>query len=112
MVMEDDATYLLHDASLPLGEGDVPTRLVLDELDLNLSSLTATLLVIIVIIVGGGRGSRSFGAPRLAIACRVLARRALIQLRRIGDVGHGDGCHSRDFSIGLEDYLGWTRPIP
>ena len=47
-------TYLLHDTSLALGEGDVPTRLVLDELDLNLSSLAAGLVIIVVVVVGSG----------------------------------------------------------
>jgi hypothetical protein len=46
-------TYLLHDAGLSLGEGNVTTRLVLDELDLDLSSLAARLVVVVVIVVGG-----------------------------------------------------------
>jgi hypothetical protein len=46
-------TYLLHDAGLPLGKGNVPARLVLNELDLNLSPLAAGLVVILVIVVGG-----------------------------------------------------------
>lgn len=46
-------TYLLHDAGLPLRKGNVPARLVLDELDLNLSPLAAGLVVILVIVVGG-----------------------------------------------------------
>jgi len=44
-------TYLLHDAGLALGEGNVPTRLVLDELDLDLSTLAARLIVVIVVVV-------------------------------------------------------------
>lgn len=43
---------LLHDTGLSLGEGDVSPRLVLDELDLNLSSLPARLVIIIVVVVG------------------------------------------------------------
>lgn len=39
-------TDLLHDAGLSLGEGDVTTRLVLDELDLDLSSLAAGLVLV------------------------------------------------------------------
>jgi hypothetical protein len=46
-------TDLLHDAGLSLGEGDVTARLVLDELDLDLSSLAAGLVVVVVIVVGG-----------------------------------------------------------
>lgn len=47
-------TYLLHDAGLALGEGDVPPRLVLDELDLDLPALAAGLVVVIVVVVLGG----------------------------------------------------------
>jgi hypothetical protein len=46
------STYLLHDTGLPLGEGDVATRLILDKLDLNLAALTARLVVIIIIVLG------------------------------------------------------------
>ncbi len=44
-------TDLLHDTSLPLRESDVTTRLISDELDLNLSSLTSGLIIIIVVVV-------------------------------------------------------------
>lgn len=43
--------HLLHDTSFSLREGNVPSRLVLNELDLNLATLTAGLRVFIVIIV-------------------------------------------------------------
>lgn len=43
--------YLLHNSSLTLGKRDVATRLVADELDLNLATLTAALLVIVVVVV-------------------------------------------------------------
>ena len=43
-------TYLLHDTSLALGESDVPSGFVLDELDVDLSAF-ATLAIIVVIIV-------------------------------------------------------------
>lgn len=46
------STYLLHDTSLPLGEGDVATRLILNKLDLNLAALTAGLVVIIIVVLG------------------------------------------------------------
>ena len=45
------ATYLLHNSSLALGESDVSTRLVLDELDFNLSSLATGLVIVVVVIV-------------------------------------------------------------
>src|SRR3712207_3209929 len=50
-------TYLLHDTGLALGKGNVATRLVLDELDFNLSSLAAGLVVVVVIVVGGSAGA-------------------------------------------------------
>jgi hypothetical protein len=43
--------HLLHNTSFALGEGNVPTRLVLDELDLNLSPLATGLVVVIVVVV-------------------------------------------------------------
>lgn len=44
--------HLLHDTGLPLGEGNVATRLVLDEFDLNLSALATGLIIIIVLVLG------------------------------------------------------------
>src|SRR3569833_4672852 len=49
------STHLLHDAGLSLGIGDVTTRLVADELDLDLAALASALLVVVVIVVGGAR---------------------------------------------------------
>ena len=66
-------TNLLHNTSLSLGESDVTTRLVLDELDLDLSSLAARLVVVVVIVVGGcGVG----GA--LSLDASLLGRNAVI----------------------------------
>ena len=48
-------TNLLHNASLTLGKGNVSTRLVANELDLNLATLAAALLVIIIIIIASRR---------------------------------------------------------
>jgi hypothetical protein len=87
------ATYLLHDAGLALREGDVPARLVLDELDLNLPALAAGLVVVVVIVVGGG--ARALGAA-IYIA-DVEAAAVVVQRRRgvlvvVGDLrGHGGG---------------------
>ena len=66
-----DVTNLLHDAGLALGEGDVSTRLVLDELDLNLASL-ATRLVVVVIVVVGSAGTRALDTSALEGAIAVL----------------------------------------
>jgi hypothetical protein len=45
------ASYLLHDSSLALGESDVSTRLILNELDFNLSSLATGFVIVVVVIV-------------------------------------------------------------
>lgn len=89
-------TYLLHDTSLALGEGDVPTRLVLDELDLNLSSLAAGLVIIVVVVVGSG--ARTLDAAVLhahgAIAVVVDRRRRVLVV--LGDfAGHGGESRQR-----------------
>lgn len=71
---------LLHDASLPLGEGDVTTRLVLDELDLDLSAFAATLLVVVIIIVTSHGGSGSLDATGVgAVASELVARRWVVE---------------------------------
>lgn len=44
--------HLLHDSGLALGKGDVTTRLVGDEFDLNLPPFATGLIIIIVIVVG------------------------------------------------------------
>lgn len=62
------ATYLLHDARLPLGEGNVSTRLVLNELDLDLATLAAGLVVVVVVIVVGGGLALALDTARLGIA--------------------------------------------
>jgi len=88
------ATNLLHDTSFALGEGDVATRLVADELDLNLATLAAALFVVVVIVVGRAR-ARALDATALcggivAIADRMrlveFGGRRLVVL--VGDVGH------------------------
>jgi hypothetical protein len=85
-------TYLLHDAGLALGKGDVATRLVLDELDLDLPALTARLVVVIVVVVG--RRARALGAA-IGIGGVEGAVAVVVQLRRrvlvvFGDLaGHG-----------------------
>jgi len=48
---EHGATYLFHDAGFALGKCNVTTRLVLDELDLDLSAFSSTLLVVIIIVI-------------------------------------------------------------
>lgn len=89
------ATYLLHDASFALREGNVPSRLVADELNLNLTTLAATLLVIIIVIVGSA-GALALDSTRFggACTCAVADRLRVVELGRgrlvvlIRDVGH------------------------
>jgi len=84
------STYLLHDAGLALGKGDVPTRLVLDELDLNLPALAAGLVVIVVVVVGSralALGAADVSDTNLAIAVVVQRRRGVLVV--VGDFrGH------------------------
>ena len=84
------ATCLLHNASLAFGEGDVPSRFVLDELDVNLPSFATGLVIIVVIIVSSSTHARPLDAARVsavAIVGRVETRRMGVW---VGDVGHGD----------------------
>ena len=133
MTMESD---LFHDAGFPLRESNVTTRFILDELDLNFSPLTATLLIIVIIIVSCSRHSRTLCASRLEpVASELVARGRVIEGVRIGNVGHVDddsvfyecmdrigkptksrlGCRDflmkeviRLFGFGVEDAL-WTE---
>ena len=85
-------TYLLHDASFALGEGDVPTRLVLNEFDINLPTFTAGLIVIIVVIIGGSTDARTLDSTVVGVAIGVAW---VVGGRGVGcvgvrDVGHGE----------------------
>ena len=82
--------HLLHDACLALGEGDVPTRFVLDEFNVDLPSFTTRLVVVIIVIVGGGADARSFDATVLPTLCAVAVtgrNRVVVNRRRLGRVG-------------------------
>jgi small neutral amino acid transporter SnatA (MarC family) len=61
-------SYLLHDAGFALRKGDVTTRLILNELDLNLPALAARLVVVVVIVVSSSAGARTLDASALAVA--------------------------------------------
>lgn len=84
-------TDLLHDASLSLREGDVSSGFVLNEFDLNLAPLAASLLIVVVIIVSRGGNTRTLGATGLAVTGRVVGGGAMVKLRRISNVGHVRG---------------------
>lgn len=85
---------LLHDAGLALGEGDVTTRFVLNELDFDLPSLATGLVVIVVVVVGGSgvRGALALDAALLgcgAAIALVVVGRGRVGLVLIGDfTGH------------------------
>lgn len=66
---------LLHDTSLALREGDVTTRLILNELDLDLATLTARLVIIIVLVVGAH--TVALGAPAVITGKVIMTRRQL-----------------------------------
>ena len=86
------STYLLHDTRLPLGEGDVATRLILDKLDLDLAALTAGLVVIIIIVLGThavALGATGVGAVARLLQVIVLARGELLVAG--SHVGHDGG---------------------
>jgi hypothetical protein len=66
----------------------VTTRLVGDELDLDLASLATSLLIVVVVIVGCHRVSWSLDAARV-VAVEVIARRRVVETGGgIGDVSH------------------------
>jgi len=66
------------------------TRLVCDELDLDLSSL-ATGLVIIIVVVVGGRGTLTLDAAALncTIAYSMVVETGWGTFVVVGDIGHG-----------------------
>jgi hypothetical protein len=71
----------LHDAS-------DQQRTYLDELDLNLSPLTATLLIIVIVIITSHRSPISLVATAGVVTSEVVARRGLIESVGILNVGH------------------------
>jgi hypothetical protein len=89
---ETGTTYLLHDSGLAFAEGNVPARLVLDELDFNLPALAARLVIVVVVVVC--RRARALGAA-VRVADIEDAAAIVVQLRRrvlvvVGDFGgHG-----------------------
>ena len=98
------SAYLLHDASLALGEGDVTTRLVLNELDFDLPALAAGLVVVVVIVVGGIAGAGALGTSRLGVAIAVLEVVMLI-VGRVGVVGDNLSRHVDDECSEVQESL-------
>ena len=73
----------------------MPTRFILNELDVNLPPLAPRLIVVVVIVVGRGGDARSLDAPIVAVAVAghaqgvVLGARAVLVVG-ILDFGHGE----------------------
>lgn len=85
--IEDDATNLLHDTRLALRESDMATRLIGDELDLDLSSLASWLVIIIVVVVGSG-WSLAFDSALVAIAETVVVEGGWRSIIGVLNIGH------------------------
>lgn len=85
-----NALYLLHDTCFSLREGNVTTRLVLNEFDLDLSAFSSALLIIVIIIIARHGSSWSLGASSVnAIASQIVAGGRMVKAgSRIGDVRH------------------------
>jgi len=66
----------------------VTTRLVLDELDLDLSSLPTRLIIVIIIVVGSSGNARSLGATALSADAREVILRGGVVGGGINDVSH------------------------
>ena len=71
IIEEERATNLFHDACLTLRERNVATRLITDELDLNLATLAAAFLIVIIVIVGSA-GALALGAAALGDVAGLL----------------------------------------
>lgn len=84
-----NGTYLLHNTSLPLGKGDVTTRLILDELNLDLAALTARLVIVVVVVLGANAaalGTAGVSAVARLLQVVVVRRELLLTNRR--HIGH------------------------
>ena len=90
-------SYLFHDPSLALREGNVPTRLVLDELDVNLSPLAPRLIIVVVVVIGCRTHARAFDATSIS----AIAGHVVVAGRSIGvsNVGHLRDVTSRHLSL-------------
>lgn len=96
-----DATHLLHDAGLPLGESNVPTRLILDKLDLDLAALTTGLVIIIIFIIGAH--AVALGATGVgAVAGKVIVTRGKLFIKNRRHIGNKD--EQKRFNMGGGGY--------
>ena len=90
--MSLSVTHLLHNSRFALREGNVTTRFVLDELDVDLPSLPTGLVIVIFIFIASGVHTLTFDAAVLLRTGPVAGRKVIIldrgRLGGIGDVGH------------------------
>ena len=99
-------TYLLHNTSLPLGESDMATRLILYKLDLNLAALTTGLIIIVIVILGAhaaALGAAGVSAVAGLLQLIVTGRKLLV--RDSSHVGH-DGSWYRKVIWEVEGDVG------
>jgi len=66
----------------------VTTRLVLDELDLDLAPLATGLVVVVVIVVGGSAGARALDTSGLAVT---IVEVVVVVVQESGILGHNFG---------------------
>ena len=82
-------TYLLHDSSLALGESDVATRLVLDELDFDLSALATGLFFVYLVVTHATLGGAVVSSAVTGGLLQLVLGRGRVLLTDGSDVGHG-----------------------
>lgn len=92
---EKKPIHLLHDTGLALGEGDVTTRLVLDELDFNFPSLATRLVFIVIIVLHLLVGASALDATTRISTCVAIASDLIVVAGRrvlvvLGDLGGHD----------------------
>ena len=80
------SAYLLHNTSLALGKGNVTTRLILDELDLDLTTLPSRLVVIIIVVFG--THAVALGPTGIGAVARLLQVIVLVGREFLVDGGH------------------------
>lgn len=85
------SSHLFHDSRFALREGDVSTRLVLNEFDLDLATFASGLVVIVVVVVGGGRGALSLDTTSLGSAILELLLLVIVGVAEVHSFGrHGE----------------------
>ena len=89
------STHLLHDPRLSLRKSNVPTRFILDELDVDFPPFSAWLVVVVVVIVCCSGDARPLDASIVAVAIARRAQAIVLGTRAVLVVGvlnfgHGD----------------------